>query len=171
MRGKKDNEKPKRGRPRLLNENDLERVEQLTLADLSLRELASVLGVSRRAIETFMKALPEEKRAKIQALRANNSALAKMIIYSQLQAGDFEAAKWLLTYKAKRESEAERMKLIRLQRKILERTETPEQAPAGMMSQYWQRVNNYFTHRDDPKPEQTDGDPGDNAGDQTDKQD
>ena len=160
MKRKNDNEKPRRGRPRLLNENDLERVEQLSLAGLSLREMGAIMGASRKSIETLLAAHPDFG-AKIQVLRASPSAMAKLLIMEELKRGDVATAKWLLERESRLACERERAALLRQQRRVLERAENPEQAPVGLMSDYWQKVSDYFTHRDDPKPEQSEAEASD----------
>ena len=158
----KRNNAPKRGRPRRLTEADLEQIETLMRSGLSARELAGVMGISRKALTTFLKELPAEYRTKIHDLKEHSGALAKMIIHAELESGDPETARWFLQYQMKRETEKARASLMRAQLKVLQPEK--ENLPDATPSEYWKKVHNYFT-RCDSQIEQSrkgDGDPGDN---------
>ena len=182
---KKDSRtKRERGRPQRLDDSALEQVEQLSLAGLSLREMGAILGASRKSIETLLAAHPDFG-AKIQTLRTSPLAMAKLLIVEELKRGDVATAKWLIERESRLACERERAALLRQQRRVLERAENPEQAPVGLMSDYWQKVDKYFhsQYENKPKPESTEAgeasdkgdtaeaaDPGDNNnGDKTDK--
>lgn len=150
---KRNNNTPKRGRPRRLTDGDIEKIETAALADLSLTETASVLRVSRTALTNFLSTLPEEKKTEIQALRGSNGALAKLAIRALIEQGDVETCKWYLSFTLKREAERVRSALLRAQRAALEPQK--ETLPEGLPSLYWQKVDEYFTHKEEPKPEPT----------------
>ena len=107
--------------------------------------------------------------------------MAKLLIMEELKRGDVATAKWLLERESRLACERERAALLREQRRVLERAENPEQAPPGLPSEYWERVNRYFSSQYQNKPEQEQSgdntsDKGDTAeaadpGDQTDKTD
>lgn len=158
-----ERKRPKgRGRPRKLTEADLEKVETLLRSGLSSRELAGVMGISRKALTTLLKELPAEYRTKIRDLKEHSGALAKMIIHAELESGDPETARWYLQYQMKRETEKARASLMRAQLKVLQPEK--ENLPDALPSQYWQKVHDYFTCQDQKieQSRKSDGDPGDN---------
>ena len=161
MRRKKDNEKPRRGRPQKLGEADLARVRELADAGLSVEQIASQMGTSRKSVETLID--ERDLKAEIRTRSASAAALSKLLVYDEIKNGNLEVAKWYLQHEARLKSEAERMRLVRMQRKALEQATNPEQAPDALPpGEYWTKVHNYFMSRDNPKPEQSD-----NPGDQT----
>ena len=177
MKRKNDNEKPRRGRPQKLGEADLERIMGLARAGLSLPQMAGELATSRKSLQTLFASLPEF-RAEVQAARQHATALAKIIVLGELEQGDISTAKWILERESRLKLERERIRMLREQRRVLELTNTPERCPDALTtSEYWKKVDEYFTHRDNPKPESTEaeasdkgdtaeaGDPGDKAGD------
>ena len=167
MRNGKKVRQPKRerGRPQKLDESDLPKIRELASAGLTLPEMASIMGVSRTAIETLLKNSLDLKD-EIQGLRQRPKALAKLIVIRELESGSVDLAKWVLERSSKLTSERERLALMRAQRKALEpsKESLPDALPPGA---YWERVNAYFTHRDDPKPESTEAESSDKDGDQT----
>ncbi|MBR5710424.1 MAG: hypothetical protein IKX40_06670 [Thermoguttaceae bacterium] len=182
MKRKNGNEKPRRGRPERLTEADLAQIEEWSLAGLSTLQMASLLKCSRKAVETFLDS-HKDLKARIPSYKENSAALAKLILHQQLEAGDAEAARWYLTYRAKLEMEKARIGLLRAQKAALQPTkeELPNALEPGA---YWRRVNDYFTNRqteqtDQKEQQQSDAESSDKdgtteaAGDkaQTDKQD
>lgn len=169
---KRKNEPKRRGRPQKLGEADLERIMGLARAGLSLPQMAGELATSRKSLQTLFASLPEF-RAEVQAARQHATALAKIIVLGELEQGDISTARWVLERESRLKLERERIRMLREQRRVLERAENPEQAPVGLMSDYWQKVDNYFSHRDaQEQTERTDeAGKSDNAGDQTDKTD
>ena len=147
--------KRERGRPQKLGTDAIEQICEYAKSNLSLREMAGMLGTSRTAITTLLSEYPEIK-TKIQALRARPQAMAKLLLTKELEAGSVEIARWLLERSTKLKSEAERMRLIRTQRRALEATlnGNPD-APAALdLGEHWRRVNDYFTNRNsDPEAE------------------
>ena len=165
QREKVSQTKRERGRPQKLDESDLTKIRELASAGLTLPEMASMMGVSRTAIETLLKNSLDLKD-EIQGLRQRPKALAKLLILQELESGSVDLAKWVLERSTKLTSERERLALMRAQRKALEpsKEDLPDALEPG---EYWRKVNAYFTHRNsEPEPEQSDKD-----GDQTDKQD
>ncbi len=162
--------KRERGRPQKLDESDLTKIRELASAGLTLPEMASMMGVSRTAIETLLKNSLDLKD-EIQTLRKHSKALAKIQIHQALEAGDsIDLAKWVLERDSKLTSERERLALMRAQRKALEPSK--EDLPEALPSVYWAKVDRYFSSQYQSKPEQTEaGEASDNAGDQTSKQD
>ncbi len=163
--------KRERGRPQKLDESDLPKIRELSSAGLTLPEMASMMGVSRTAIETLLKSSLDLKD-EIQGLRQRPKALAKLIVIRELESGSVDLAKWVLERSTKLTSERERLALMRAQRRALEPSK--EDLPAGLPSVYWEKVNRYFSSQYENKPEQTEaGEASDKDGDndQTDKQD
>lgn len=142
MRKKNNEPKPRRGRPERLTEADLAQIEEWSLAGLSTLQMASLLKCSRKAVETFLDS-HKDLKARIPSYKENSAALAKLILHQQLEAGDAEAARWYLTYRAKLEMEKARIGLLRAQKRLLEPTK--ENLPEGLMSEYWSRVDKYFS--------------------------
>ena len=178
--GKKVNRtKRERGRPQKLDEADLERIKELARAGLSVEQIAAEMATSRKSVETLLDEF--NLKSEIRVLRASPSAMAKLLIMEELKRGDVATAKWLLERESRLACERERAALLREQRRVLERAENPEQAPPGLPSEYWERVNRYFSSQYQNKPEQEQSgdntsDKGDTAeaadpGDQTDKTD
>ena len=164
---RKNEPKLRRGRPQKLDESDLTKIRELASAGLTLPEMASMMGVSRTAIETLLKNSLDLKD-EIQGLRQRPKALAKLLILQELESGSVDLAKWVLERSTKLTSERERLALMRAQRKALEpsKEDLPDALEPG---EYWRKVNAYFTHRNsEPEPEQSDKD---NDNDQADKQD
>lgn len=160
--------KRERGRPQKLDESDLTKIRELASAGLTLPEMASMMGVSRTAIETLLKNSLDLKD-EIQGLRQRPKALAKLLILQELESGSVDLAKWVLERSTKLTSERERLALMRAQRRALEPSK--ESTPDALPSVYWQKVDQYFSgqYQSTLKQEQTaeasdkDGDPGGNA--------
>lgn len=169
---KKNDKEPKlrRGRPERLTEADLAQIEEWSLAGLSTLQMASLLKCSRKAVETLLDS-HKDLKARIPGYKENSAALAKLILHQQLEAGDAEAARWYLTYRAKLEMEKARIGLLRAQKAALQPTK--EELPNALEpGEYWRRVNDYFTNRQteqtDPKEQQqSDAEASDKDGDQT----
>ena len=140
--------KRERGRPQKLGTDAIEQICEFAKSNLSLREMAGMLGTSRTAITSLLAEHPELK-TKIQALRARPQAMAKLLLTKELEAGSVEIARWFLERSTRLKSEAERMRLIRTQRKALENTlDGNPDAPAALeLGEHWRRVNDYFTNR------------------------
>ena len=159
--------KRERGRPQKLDESDLMKIRELASAGLTLPEMASMMGVSRTAIETLLKNSLDLKD-EIQGLRQRPKALAKLIVIRELESGSVDLAKWILERSSKLTSERERLALMRAQRRALEPSK--ENTPDALPSVYWEKVNRYFSSQYENKPEQTEaGETSDNAGDKTDE--
>ena len=167
-RKKVSQSKRERGRPQKLDESDLTKIRELASAGLTLPEMASMMGVSRTAIETLLKNSLDLKD-EIQGLRQRPKALAKLIVIRELESGSVDLAKWVLERSTKLTSERERLALMRAQRRALEPSK--ENTPDALPSVYWEKVNRYFSSQYENKPEQEQsGDnTSDNTGDQTDK--
>ena len=138
--------KRERGRPQKLDESDLMKIRELASAGLTLPEMASMMGVSRTAIETLLKNSLDLKD-EIQGLRQRPKALAKLIVIRELESGSVDLAKWILERSSKLTSERERLALMRAQRRALEpsKESLPDALPPG---EYWTKVHNYFMSRD-----------------------
>lgn len=169
-RKKVSQSKRDRGRPQKLDESDLPKIRELASAGLTLPEMASMMGVSRTAIETLLKNRLDLKD-EIQGLRQRPKALAKLIVIRELESGSVDLAKWVLERSSKLTSERERLALMRAQRKALEPSK--EDLPEGLMSEYWSKVNRYFSSQYENKPEQeqSEAEASDKDGDQTGKTD
>ena len=147
--------KRERGRPQKLGADAIEQICEYAKSNLSLREMAGMLGTSRTAITTLLSEYPEIKTK----IRARPQAMAKLLLTKELETGSVEIARWLLERSTKLKSEAERMRLIRTQRRALEATlNGNSDAPQAMIGEYWNKVNDYFTNRDKPAPEKNNSD-------------
>lgn len=149
----------KRGRPKAMTEEVLEKLITAFKMGLSIREAAAFVNVSKTAIYDYLAKNPEFKD-NVKTLQFTPSMLAKVAIYGAIAAGDIDTCKWLLERDTKRFSERERARLIRVQRKEIERSSNPELLQSGIedFNNHWAKVNAYFTGKlviDNDKPEET----------------
>ena len=142
--------KPKgRGRPRKLTEKDAETIKELASSGLTLPECASLMQVSRTAVESLLKTLDSpDLKAIVHSLQLRPQALSKIIISREIEGGNLDVAKWYLDRVIRLESERSRIALQRAQRKSLEQSSRPEHCPDAIepnLHSHWSRVNDYFT--------------------------
>lgn len=154
--------KPKgRGRPRKLTEKDFETIKELASSGLTLPECASLMQVSRTAVESLLKTLDsQDLKAVVHSLQLRPQALSKIIVAREIEGGNLDVAKWFLDRVIRLESERSRIALQRAQLKVLQPEK--ENLPDALPSVYWEKVNRYFSSQYQDKPEPTEADPGDN---------
>lgn len=148
-----------RGRQKAITPEVVEKLITAFKMGLSVREAAAFVNVSKTAIYDYLAKNPEFKD-NVKTLQFTPSMLAKVAIYGAIAAGDIDTCKWLLERDTKRFSERERARLIRVQRKEIERSSNPELLQSGIedFNNHWAKVNAYFTGNlviDKDKPEET----------------
>lgn len=138
--------KKTRGRQKAITPEVVEKLITAFKMGLSVREAAAFVNVSKTAIYDYLAKNPEFKD-NVKTLQFTPSMLAKVAIYGAIAAGDIEICKWFLERETKRFSERERARLIRVQRKEIERSSNPELLQSGLedINSHWSRVNAYFT--------------------------
>ena len=136
-----------KGRPPALNEGDRLKIVRAATAGMKIPEISAYLSVSKTALTNFLAKNPKFKD-EVETLKNRPKSLAKLIILDSLENGSVDVAKWVLERDVKLAGERERLRLVRVQRKALENTVIPQNAPEGLMSDYWERVNNYFCNRE-----------------------
>ena len=150
-----------RGRPRKLTEKDAETIKELASSGLTLPECASLMQVSRTAVESLIKTLDsQDLKAVVHSLQLRPQALSKLIIAREIESGNLDVAKWFLDRAIRLESERSRIALQRAQLKVLQPEK--ENLPDALPSQYWEKVNKYFCSQYTNKPEPTEAGTGDN---------
>lgn len=124
---------------------------------LSVRECAAFADVSKTAIYDFLSENTEFKD-RVKTLQWTPKMLAKLVIVAAIQAGDAQISMWFLEREFKKQTERERARLLRQQRKMLERADNPEQAPDAIvdLAGHWARIDRYFSSGK-PESEKQDG--------------
>lgn len=145
------------GRPGKITESILGELRMAFKGGMTAVQACAAVGIGVSTFQRYLEKHPEF-REEILILRENINIRAIININSRIMAGDSNWSKWRLEYEMKKKTERERAKTYREQRKterirqqLMQReldggtSTAPDALPA---SEYWQKVDEYFTQAD-----------------------
>ena len=159
MAKEKKQEKTEPGKPTVMSTQTIKKLVAGFKQGLSVRECAAFADVSKTTIYDFLSENTEFKD-KVKTLQLTPKMLAKLVIVAAIQAGDVQISMWYLEREFRKQTERERARLLRQQRKTLEMTNKVEALPDAIVdvAGHWARVDKYF-RGEYIEPKKQDGEP------------
>ena len=143
--------KRRRGRPSKITDEMLTEIRVLAKYGMSTGAICANMGLYTSVLYRYFDKHPEFKE-EVKTLQKAIEGKCVIAIGAEILAGNVRVAQWQLDHIARKKVNSAKIKTERLKQKLLQKeldggvNEAPE---ALTTSEYWQKVDEYFSHREE----------------------